>query len=228
MAWPIRCFMTSKSSVHIYKLSRLVHAAAGSWEKRLQEIEQGRRQAYVYYRPMREAVVAFCASKGNDRDKIVKHMLAQAQLQPWARGQNPETDNLEAFETFEEMCYPKIGTFMGSLLRRPQGLGVSFAGVLLYGTPHFKATDRKGVERFVFLYASKWRDDDLKAYLELLGVVVEAEFRQPATSLWHMDLRKGLAHKHRPSKRTRQVRRRSTSLHPGLRRGVRLYKKDTF
>lgn len=195
--------MSKQIEVHIYTLSRLVHAPAGSWERKIEEIEQGRRQAYVYYGPMREAVVAFCASKGVGRDKIISRMLAKARHQPRGRGQNPEKDNLAAFETFEEICYPKIGSFHRSLLRRSQGAGVSFEEILLRGAPHFKATDKSGATRYVFLHASRWADDDLKAYLELLGVIVEAEFNQPATSIWHMNLRTGLTSKHRPSKRMR-------------------------
>src|ERR1039458_8478919 len=105
--------------VHIYTLSRLVHASASSWERKIQQIEQGRDKAYLYYQPMREAAVAYCATEGEDRDGIVSRMIAQASRQPHGRGQDPESDNLRAFEIFESSCYPKIGAFVGSLLRKP-------------------------------------------------------------------------------------------------------------
>jgi hypothetical protein len=191
----------SGPSVHIYTLSRLVHAAAGSWERRIRQVEEGRDKAYVYYQPVREAVVAYCATAGEDRDGIISQMTAQARRQPRGRGQDPETDNLRAFGIFESDCYPHVGEFLGSLLRKPQALGVPFEGVMLLGAPHFKTADRNGETRFVFLQASKWREAELKAYLELLGVIVEKAYGEPATSIWHMDLRTGNVSRHRPSVR---------------------------
>jgi hypothetical protein len=189
----------NRPSVHIYTLSRLVHAEAGAWERRLEQIEQGRNKAYRYYQPVREAVVAFCATEGEDRDDIVSEMLVEARRQPRGRGQDPEADNLKAFETFEGDCYSKIGTFTRSLLRRPQAQGVPFEGVMLLGAPHFQVLDEEGQIRYVFLQASRWREEELKAYLELLGVIVEKGFGHSPTSILHMDLRTGLVSGHKPS-----------------------------
>jgi hypothetical protein len=189
-------------AVHIYTLSRLVHAPAGGWERKIEEIEKGRDKAYAYYQPMREAVITYCAAKG--RARIVSRMLADARSRPHGRGQDPEKDNLAAFETFEAKCYPKIGSFVRSLLRRPQGTGVAFGNVLLQGAPHLHVTDKDGEDRYVFLHPSNWTADDLKAYLELLSVTVEISFGQPSTSIWHMNLRNGLVTKYRSSKRVRQ------------------------
>jgi len=60
-----RTHLKTKPAVHIYTLSRLVHAPAGRWERKIDEIEKGRDKAYAYYQPMREAVIAYCAAKGN-------------------------------------------------------------------------------------------------------------------------------------------------------------------
>jgi len=188
-------------SVHIYTLSRLVHAPAGSWERRIQQIEQGKDKAYAYYQPVREAAVAYCATAGEDRAGIVAQMIAQARRQSRGPGQNPEADNLRAFETFERTCYPRAGEFVASLLRKPQALGVPYEGVMLLGAPHFEALDKDGEPRFVVLHASKWREDELKAYLELLAVIVEKVHGQPPTSIWHMNLRTGKVSGHRPSVR---------------------------
>jgi hypothetical protein len=130
--------------VHIYTLSCLVHAPAGSWERKLQQIEQGRDKAYLYYQPVREAAVAYCATEGEDRDSIVSQMMAQARRQPRGRGQDPESDNLGAFEIFESSCYPKIGAFVGSLLWRPQVPGVPFEGVMLSARRTFKRSTKMG------------------------------------------------------------------------------------
>ena len=181
--------MNSKTPVvHIYTLSRLVHAPAGGWERRIEEIEEGRDKAYSDHQLMREAVIAYCAAKGKGRDKIVSRMLADACGTAWTRAR-PEADNLRAFETFVATCYPKIGSFVRSLIRMPQGMGVPLEGVLLQGTPHFQVTDKEGETRYVFLHPSNWTEENLKAYLELLSFIVEATFDAPATSIWHMNLR---------------------------------------
>jgi len=191
-------------AVHIYTLSHLVNARVGSWERKIKEIEEGRRRAYGYYQPMREAIVAYCAASGNRREQIVSRMLSDARQRPHGRGQDPEKDNLAAFETFETACYPKIGQFVRGLLRRPNGTGALFEGIRLNGGPHFQAKDRSGVDRYIFLHASVWSEEDLKAYLELLSVVVEEAFGEAPESVWHMDLRAGLVAKHRRSKRVRR------------------------
>jgi hypothetical protein len=196
--------LKTKPGVHIYTLSRLVHAPAAGWERRIQEIEKGRLKAYGYYQPMREAVVSYCAAGGTGRDRIVARMLVETRRQPRARGQDPERDNLSAFEIFETSCYPKIAKFVQGLLRKPQGPGVPFEGVFLFGTPHLEVTDKNGKVRYVFLQSSDWKDDDVKAYLELLAVVVENGFGDPAGSIWHMNLRTGRLALHRSSKRVRR------------------------
>lgn len=196
--------MKAKPHVHIYTLSRLVHAPAGQWERKIEEIEKGRVKAYAYYQPMREAVIAYCTAKGRGRDRIISRMLADARMRPHGRGQNPERDNLTAFEVFEAKCYPKIGSFVRSLLRGPQGAGVPFGDIFLRGGPHFHVKDKDGEDRYVFLHPSNWTEADLKAYLELLSVMVEISLGEPSTSIWHMNLRSGLVSKYRSSKRVRQ------------------------
>ena len=191
-------------TLHVYELSRLVHARAADWEKKLKEIREGRDRAYGYYHPMREAVVRLCAGRGKNREKIVSALIAEAQQMSRARGQNPEKDNLSAFESFESACHPRIAKFVRSLLRTPQENGVAFEGILLTGAPHFEAVDRSGTTRFVFLHASKWTDEDLKAYLELLCVILEKRFGAVDGNLWYMDLRNGKTLTYRASTRMRQ------------------------
>jgi hypothetical protein len=196
--------LKTEPGVHIYTLSRLVYAPAAEWERRIREIEKGRKKAYAYYQPMREAIVAYCAASGKGMDRIVARMLTQARDQPRSRGQKPEADNLNAFEVFVARCYPKIGKFVRGLLRKPHGLGVSFEGVSLHGTPHLEVTDANGEAHYVFLHASEWKEDQIKAYLELLGVVVEKTFGSQGDSIWHMNLRSGSVATHRSSKRVRR------------------------
>jgi hypothetical protein len=195
--------LKTKPRVHIYTLSRLVDAPAASWERKIEEIEAGRRKAYSYYQPMREAVIAYCAAGGKGRDRIITRMAAEAQSGPRARGQDPERDNFKAFDIFETICYPKIARFVRGFLRKPQEAGVHFEEVFLLGAPHLEVIDRKGEVRYVFLQASNWKEDHVKAYLELLAIVVENALGKPASSIWHMNLRTGRCSKYRSSKRVR-------------------------
>lgn len=193
--------------VHIYPLSRLVHASAASWEAELRKIEEGKIHAYRYYFPLREAVVSFCKSKGKKRDSIVLNMQNSAATISASRGANPVKDNLTAFEMFEDRFYPRVSSFGQSLLRDENKNGCAFEGLTLSGLPHFIAADDGGANRYVYLHASKWDNDDLKAYLELLSMIVESRFGEPAETLWCMDLRTGkdLRWKSSPRMRTRCV-----------------------
>jgi hypothetical protein len=193
----------AEPSVHIYTLSHLVNARVGGWERMIEDLERGRRSAYAYYQPVREAVVTYCARGGQRREEVVARMIQHARQQPRGRGQDPERDNLAAFEIFESACYPRVGQFVRSLLRQPQAGGVFFSGVWLTGAPHLHVKDKRGRDRYVFLRASLWNEDNLKAYMELLGVVVENTFGAGPENIWHMDLRSGRVTRHRPSKRVR-------------------------
>ena len=190
-------------SVHIYPLSKLVHATPGGWESQLRAIEQGKLHAYRYYLPLREASVSFCKSRGKRLDQIAEQLRLSASGVPVNRGANPIKDNRAAFDVFTNAFYPRIGSFGESLLRDETKLGCAFEGVILTGLPHFSVTDDKGEKRFVHLHASKWSEDDLKAYLELLSVIVEGRFGLPSTSIWCMDLRTGQDYKWKSSTRIR-------------------------
>jgi hypothetical protein len=197
--------MTNNSpAVHIYTLSRLVHAPAAEWERKINAMESGRERAYAYYQPMREAIVRYCAESGKGREKIVERMLADARQLSCANGQNPAEDNLAAFETFESAFYPKLGKYIGNYLRSKQNGGTPFEGIRLGGLPHLKVQDDEGRERFVFLYPSNWRNDELKAYLELLSVVLEVNFGASGDHIWCMNLRTGKTHRYRPGIRERE------------------------
>jgi hypothetical protein len=189
--------------VHIYPLSRLVHASAASWEAELRKIEEGKLHAYRYYLPLREAVVSYCKSKGKKRDSIMLDMQSSAAAISASRGANPVKDNLSAFDIFEEHFYPRVSLFGQSLLRDESKSGCAFEGLILSGLPHFTVVDEGGTTRYVYLHASKWDDDDLKAYLELLSIIIENRFGGSADTLWCMDLRTGKDVKWKSSSRIR-------------------------
>ena len=156
---------------HIYPLSRLVHAGPRAWQRLLTEIEEGSSYAFSYYLPMREAVVQFCASRGQGREQIVREMTARARVNAGFGRGNRLRDNTNAFETFEEVFYPATRRFRRSLLHERQD-GCDFEGVTLLGAPHFEVDDSACRRRYAFLHAARWPADDLAAYLELLAIVV--------------------------------------------------------
>lgn len=189
--------------VHIYPLSRLVHASASNWERVLSSIEEGKTRAFSYYLPMREAVVRFCETRGADRDTIIADMIARARQMGGARGPRIAKANQEAFEAFEATFFPQISEYRRHFLRDQQS-GCQYAGLTLIGAPHVQVTDSKGRERYAFLHASDWKSNDLAAYLELLGVIVQKSFGADPASLWVWDLKRGKEIKWRPSSRVRR------------------------
>lgn len=188
-------------AVHIYPLSRLVHASAGAWESELRSIEEGKLHAYRYYLPLREAVVAYCKTGGKKRDQILNQLSISASAVGAARGANPLKDNRAGFDVFVSNFYPRIGAFGQSFLREDTKQGCAFEGVALGGLPHFSTTDNKGNTRYIYVHASKWDDEDLKAYLELLAIIIREKLDAPSTSLWCMDLRTGKDYKWKTSLR---------------------------
>jgi hypothetical protein len=196
---------TLKRKLHVYQFSQLVHANPSRWERMLERMEQDKDKAYKYYQPMREAVARFCASKDDNRERVIAKLRSDAERIRPGRGQDPVADNLRAFESFEANFLPKIGKFVRSLLREDQQGGITFEGMNITGYPHLEVEDRKGNSRFVFLYPSKWDDDDLKAYLEVLAEIVRVRFGALPASIWCMCLRTG---KTLPWKSSNRERRR--------------------
>ena len=179
------------ASVHIYALSKLVHASPANWESALNAIEKKKRLAYGYYLPLREAVVLYCKTKGKRQDEILAQLEERARAVIAPKGSDPLRDNKAAFRVFVEKFYPRIGRFQKSLLGGDGSGSCDFTGVQLLGAPHFIASDQKGEDRYVYLLASKWEEDDLKSYLELLAIVITAKYGAVPKSIWCMDLRNG-------------------------------------
>jgi hypothetical protein len=146
------------ASVHIYALSKLVHASPGDWESALKAIEQKKRLAYGYYLPLREAVVLHCKTRGKKHDDIVAQLEERARAVIAPKGSDPVRDNMAAFRVFVEKFHPRIGKFHKSLLGGDGGGSCDFAGVRLLGAPHFVAADSDGQDRYyVYLLASRCR-----------------------------------------------------------------------
>jgi hypothetical protein len=178
--------------IHIYPFSRLVNASAGKWEKLIANLEEKQKIVYLYYQPVRDAVVKLTAAGGGDRDEIYREMSQRASEVIHTQSQNPVRDNQKCFECFEEDFLSKIREFEASLLKVPQVEGTFFGGVILKGLPHMIVQDQRGKRRFVYLYPSAWKDHELDAYMELLTIIIESEFGADAADLWCMGLKSGL------------------------------------
>jgi hypothetical protein len=192
--------------IHIYPFSRIVGAPAGRWEKLIADLEAKEQIVYLYYQPVREAIVRFTADAGQHRDKTFAEMCRRAGEVIHAPTQNPVRDNSACFLSFEEHFFPQISEFKASLLRVPQAEGTLFSGIILKGLPHMLVVDSKGKDRYVYLYPSNWKDHELDAYMELLTIIIESEFSADSADLWCMGLKKGITIPRPKSKmRTRQA-----------------------
>ena len=191
--------------IHIYPFSKLIGAPAAKWEKLISELEEKEKIVYLYYQPVREAIVKFTAGVGAKRDEIYEEMSRRAVDVVHSSQQDPVRDNQRCFAAFESNFFPKIRSFEQSLLKVPQVEGTFFSGIILKGLPHMIVVDSKGKRRFVYLYPSSWKDHELDAYMELLTIIVESEFGADACDLWCMGLKTGAAILRPKSKaRTRQ------------------------
>lgn len=206
-------------TAHIYTFSRLVHALPGNWENLLASMEADKIHAFSYYLPMREAVVMLCAKQGKGREQIYRDMVSRARTMGGVRGQRMASANAAAFNTFEDVFYPKISKFRRNLLRdkRPE---FEFEGLTLEGGPHFEVVDKHGKKRHVFLHAAKWSSDDLAAYLELLGIVIEGCYGGDSSSMWVLDLRNGKEIKWKPKARVRNRCKGAAKLYARLVRAM--------
>jgi len=177
-------------------------------------MDEGKQFAFSYYLPMREAVVRFCKGHGQNRDAIVRE-IARARDAGGVRGDRIARDNSEAFGVFVDNFYPKVSRLRRDLLRQ-QRTGCQLEGLTLEGGPHLEVTDVEGQKRHVFLHAANWSKKDLDAYLELLGVIIEACYGGDRSSLWALDLKKGKEIKWRSSPRVRKRCRDAAKLYVRL------------
>ena len=197
---------------NIYPLSRLVHAFPPDWQALLQRIEDGKEKAFSHYLPAREAIVRYCAKGGRDRDRIVAEMRVRAGQIGGTRADILLRDNEAAFQMFESAFYPKIAKFSRSLLREPQP-GVRFEELLLLGSPHMEVIDHRGRTRHIYLCCGSRKDPDLKAYLQLLSVIVRKQYGGSTDSVWCLDLRTGEEFKWKPGPRMEARCRRTANLY---------------
>ena len=201
-----------KPGIHIYPLSRLVHAPAANWEKLIEMIEEGKEKAFAYYLPMREGVALFCSKKGADAEQISGDVVNRARQMGGKRGRTMARDNDNAFRSFVTTFYPQISKFERSLLREIQD-GVQLEGVTLFGTPHLEVRDLDDKKRFVFLHAAHWKSKELTVYMQLLSFIVEQKYGGQADQLWCMDLRTGKNVKFKSQESRLQSQCRSAAKH---------------
>ncbi len=61
--------------IHIYPFSKLIGAPAAKWEKLISELEEKERIVYLYYQPVREAIVSSLRDPGHTVMKFMRRRL---------------------------------------------------------------------------------------------------------------------------------------------------------
>jgi len=173
---------------HIYQLSRLVFAQATDWNRILAELEAGRNQMFWSYKPVRQG--AFNLLKAKGAPQIQEVYSGVAALAEKAGGVRCQTANIKALKVFESRFIPSISTPQENFMESTAP-GVEFAGAELIGGPHFSVLDRDARPRFVYLHPSKWKEEHIEAFCELLTIVLDKRFNVTADALWFLDLRNG-------------------------------------
>jgi hypothetical protein len=177
----------AKQRFHIHQLSRLAFAQVTDWNRILQELEEGRKQMFWSYKPLRAGAFNLLKGHGKQREEIYGGVAALAEK---AGGARCAKANVKALETFEDQFLPVIKAPRENYMESAQR-GVDFAGAELVGGPHFSITDGTGQTRFVYVHPSKWAHDQTEAFCELLTVIIEKKFQASASDLWFLDLRRG-------------------------------------
>jgi hypothetical protein len=176
-----------KPNVHIYLLSRLVFADVTDWQKIMKQLREGRKSMFWSYKPLREGAFQMASDKNADNNAIYTSV---AQLAERAGGDRCRKANLAALAKFENVFLSHIekvkSNFMGG-----DEQPVDFGEVQLIGGPHFSVTDAGGKEKWLYLHPSKWTDEEVTAFCELLTVIGEKRYKSNARDIWFLDLRTG-------------------------------------
>jgi hypothetical protein len=176
-----------KPKVHIYLLSRLVFADATDWQAIMKQLRDGRKNMYWSYKPLRQGAYQMSSQKKPDHKAIYNDV---GQLAERAGGERCRKANLAALQNFENIFLPQIGHAKSNFMEgREQP--VDFGKVQLIGGPHFSVMVAGEREKFVYLHPSKWKEEEVTAFCELLTVVGEKRFKANARDIWFLDLRTG-------------------------------------
>lgn len=203
-------------SVHIYLLSKLVPASPTVWQSQLKMLEAERRHRVAYYNPFRDAAIKHCMANGGSHAQLVRDVEINASRISAPKGADPVRSNLEAFKTFVDVFYPRIGRFGKRLTARHANTGVPLGPLLLNGNAHFSAIDLKDNKRFVHLHASTRTEKELRAYLELLSIVLFGRYGASPESIWCMDCQKGVEIKWKSSPKLRRECESAANLYSTL------------
>lgn len=176
----------AKPRVHIYLLSRLAFADVTEWRRIIKQLQEGRKSIYWSYKPLRMGAYQLAANRDTGGTRAIYSDVAH--LAEKAGGQRCRKANLAALEVFERFFMPNINKAERSFMEgieRP----VDFGPMQLIGGPHFSVLDDRNRKRYVYLHPSRWKEEEVAAFCELLTVIVEGRFNSEAASLWFLDLR---------------------------------------
>jgi hypothetical protein len=139
------------------------------------------------YKPLREGAFQMASDKNADNNAIYTSVALLAER---AGGDRCRKANLAALAKFENVFLSHIekvkSNFMGG-----DEQPVDFGEVQLIGGPHFSVTDAGGKEKWLYLHPSKWTDEEVTAFCELLTVIGEKRYKSNARDIWFLDLRTG-------------------------------------
>ena len=185
--FPGEILPTPKPEVHIYLLSHLAYADVTDWLNIIKQLKKGRKSMFWSYKPLRQGAYEMASKRPTDPNEIYSNVASLAQT---AGGPNCRKANLDALKTFESTFLPQFGP-AGSNFMNAHEDGVDFGPVRLIGGPHFSIKDKSDQLKFVYLHPSRWTDEQVSAFCELLTVVAEKRFKSEAKHVWFLDLRSG-------------------------------------
>lgn len=134
---------------------------------------------------MREGAFRMAAEKEANFKPLYGEVANLAQK---AGGDRCRKANLNALQTFENSFLPQINTANSNFMLGRE-TPVDFGEVQLIGGPHFSVNDSSDREKYVYLHPSRWKNQEVAAFCELLTVVVEKRFDSSARDVWFLDLR---------------------------------------
>ncbi len=177
------------ADVHISSLSALVDAPATRWHRILEQLRRSQRTRFFTYKPVRQAVAqTLGGGTGVDLNKVWQRLRQDAQQ----GGQRQLSANVNRFQMFLDRFCRQIQALQRDLMAGAEGQDpISVGRLLVSGGPHLLVTDLAGHSRYLYLHCSAWDSDKVRAFCELLTMVLEQKYQAKAGALWVMDLQKG-------------------------------------
>jgi len=178
---------TPKPEVHLYLLSQLAYADVTDWLNIIKQLKAGRKSMFWSYKPLRQGAFEMASKKPADPKGIYSSVASLALA---AGGTKCQKANLQALKVFETNFLPQLASVETNFMNSHEE-GIDFGAVRLIGGPHFSVKDKNDQLKFIYLHPSRWTEEQINAFCELLAVVAEKRFKSEAKHVWFLDLRNG-------------------------------------